>query len=125
MCHIRRAIVTAYDHRCALCGVRILTAEGHTAVTAAHIVPWSVSHNGDPRNGVALCRLCHWSFDEGLITFSDTYQAKTSPQLTAAPNLPGHLLTLTGRPLLGPADHTLWPFIASIRWHRREVFRSR
>jgi len=39
----RRAVVTTYDHRCALCGVRIVTSEGHTVVDAAHIVPWSVS----------------------------------------------------------------------------------
>lgn len=67
----RRAIVKAYDHRCAICGVRILTADGHTAVAAAHIIPWAVSHNDDPRNGLALCHLCHWTFDEGLVTFSD------------------------------------------------------
>lgn len=47
----RRAVVTAYDHRCALCGIRMLTADGHTAVDAAHVKPWSISHNDDPRNG--------------------------------------------------------------------------
>jgi putative restriction endonuclease len=35
----RRAVVSAYDHRCALCGIRMLTPDGHTAVAAAHIVP--------------------------------------------------------------------------------------
>ncbi len=35
----RRAIVNLYDHRCALCGIRMLTPEGHTVVEAAHIVP--------------------------------------------------------------------------------------
>ena len=28
----RKAIVVLYDHRCALCGIRILTPEGHTIV---------------------------------------------------------------------------------------------
>lgn len=42
----RRIVVGAYDHRCAFCGIRMLTVDGHTAVDAAHIVPWSVSHNG-------------------------------------------------------------------------------
>ena len=121
----RRAIVKAYDHRCAICGVRILTADGHTAVAAAHIVPWSFSHNDDPRNGLALCHLCHWTFDAGLVAFSDRYQVKTSPQLAGAPNLPGHLLTFAGRSLIGPAEETLWPFVESIRWHRREIFRNR
>jgi putative restriction endonuclease len=121
----RRAIVKAYDHRCAICGVRILTADGHTAVAAAHIIPWSVSHNDDPRNGLALCHLCHWTFDKGLVAFSDRYQVKTSPQLAGQPNLPGHLLTMSGRSLIGPGDAALWPFVDSIRWHRRVVFRGR
>jgi len=33
----RRIVVTTYDHRCALCGVRIVTPEGHTAVDAAQL----------------------------------------------------------------------------------------
>jgi putative restriction endonuclease len=121
----RRAIVKAYDHRCAICAVRILTADGHTAVAAAHIIPWSVNHNDDPRNGLALCHLCHWTFDEGLVTFSDQYEVKTSPQLAIAPNLPGHLVTFNSRPLLGPTETAYWPFIESVRWHRRHKFRHR
>ncbi|MGB4871847.1 MAG: HNH endonuclease [Candidatus Promineifilaceae bacterium] len=121
----RRAIVKAYDHRCALCGVRILTADGHTAVAAAHIIPWSESHNDDPRNGLALCHLCHWTFDEGLVAFTDTYKVKISPQLPNSPNLPGHLLTFTDRRLIGPGEAYLWPFVDSIRWHRKERFRAR
>ena len=66
----RRAVVTAYTHRCAFCGIRMRTIDGHTAVDAAHIIPWSLSHNDDPRNGLALCKLCHWSFDEGLLGVS-------------------------------------------------------
>jgi putative restriction endonuclease len=121
----RRAIVIAYDHRCAICGLRILTAEGHTAVAAAHIIPWSVSRNDDPRNGLALCHLCHWTFDKGLVTFTDRYLVKTSPQLATTPNLPGHLLTFAGRGLIGPGDDALWPFVEAVRWHRRELFHGR
>ena len=36
----RKAIVKLNEHRCALCGIRMLTPEGHTIVEAAHIVPW-------------------------------------------------------------------------------------
>ncbi len=121
----RRVIVTLYEHRCAFCGVRILTADGHTAIEAAHIVPWALSRNDDPRNGLALCRLCHWSFDEGLVTLSDAYQIKLSPQLTAPDNIPGHLSAFGKRPFLGPTDQSLWPFPESIAWHQQTRFRSR
>jgi putative restriction endonuclease len=121
----RRAIITAYNHRCALCGIRMLTPDGHTAVDAAHIIPWSISHNDDPRNGIALCRLCHWTFDEGLISVSPHYEVITSSQLAANHNVPGHLLTLSGRGIIGPAERPLWPDVDSLHWHRRHVFRSR
>jgi len=121
----RRAIIKAYDHRCAICGVRIVTVDGHSAVAAAHIIPWRYSHNDDPRNELALCYLCHWTFGEGLVTLTDRYQVKTSPQLAVTSNLPGHLLTFNGRSLIGPEESELWPFVASMRWHHQEVFRRR
>ncbi|MFQ5435384.1 MAG: HNH endonuclease [Anaerolineae bacterium] len=120
----RHAIVKIYEHRCAICGIRILTVDGHTAIAAAHIIPWSKSHNDHPRNGLALCHLCHWVFDEGLVAFTDKYHIKASPQLSAASNLPGHLLGFVGKGLIGPSDEVFWPFLDSIRWHRKHVFRS-
>ncbi len=121
----RRAVVTAYEHRCGFCGIRMVTPDGHTAVEAAHIVPWSVSHNDSPRNGIGLCRLCHWTFDEGLLTLSGDYAIHTSPQLSQEPNLPAHLASLAGRRLLGPSDQRLWPNPAAVEWHRRQAFRGR
>jgi len=31
------------------------------------LIPWSRSKNDDIRNGMALCKLCHWAFDEGMM----------------------------------------------------------
>lgn len=120
----RRAVVTAYGHRCALCGIRILTPNGRTAVVGAHIIPWSISHNDDPRNGISLCYLCHWAFDEGLIGVSKSYLMMTSPELTSGVNLPGHLVTYEGRPMIRPEHQSLWPDPDSLDWHIRQVFRQ-
>ena len=81
--------------------MRIVTSEGHTVVDAAHIVPWSVSQNDDIRNGMALCKLCHWGFEVGQ-----------------AHNAAGVLLNLNGRDILGPQDRALWPHQAHLEWHR-------
>jgi putative restriction endonuclease len=116
----RRIVVKAYDHCCALCGVRIITSEGHTVVDAAHIVRWSVTQNDDIRNGMALCKICHWAFDEGLMGVSDSYTVITSRQIGAAPNVPGFLLTLSGRGIIPPEDRDLWPGQEYIFRHRRE-----
>lgn len=121
----RRAVVMAYDHRCAVCGVRMLTADGHTVVDAAHIKPWSVSFNDSPRNGMSLCKLCHWTFDEGMITVTAKYTVQTSPQIAANHNLPGHVLTLNSRPIIGPEDQSLWPDLEALSWHKVNVFRHR
>jgi putative restriction endonuclease len=99
----RRVIVSMYDHRCAVCGIRMLTADCHTAVDAAP------THNDTVQNGMALCRLCHWIFDEGLITVSGTYAVLVSKQLSASNNIPSHMQTLAGRPIIGPAEQALWP----------------
>ena len=117
----RRAVVGAYDHRCALCGVRIITTEGHTVVDAAHIQPWSVSHNDDIRNGMALCKMCHWAFDKGVMGVTDDYSIVTSSQMTKNPNIPGSLVTLSGREIIPPADKDMWPAKDYLHWHRNNV----
>lgn len=120
----RRAIVNAYDHRCALCGIRMVTPDGHTVVDAAHIVPWSESHNDDITNGMALCRLCHWTFDEGMIGVRNNYTVITSALLVRNTNVPGFLLNLADRPIIGPQDRDLWPAREALAHHRRK-FRLR
>ena len=98
---------------------------GDSAVAAAHIVPWSISHNDDPRNGMALCRLCHWTFDEGLLAVSFQYTVQASPRLRAEHNLPAHLAALDGRGMLTPTDVDFWPTADSLHWHLGNVFRVR
>jgi putative restriction endonuclease len=116
----RRVVVITYDHRCALCGVRMVTPDGHTAVDAAHIKPWSISKNDDVRNGMALCKLCHWTFDEGFIGVSASYTVLVSRQLSSGPNMPGLLSTLDKRSIITPIDKELWPAQEYLEWHRRE-----
>lgn len=118
----RRAIVTAYDHRCVLCGIRLLTEDGLTAATAAHIVPWSVSHNDDPRNGLCLCRLCHWVFDIGLAGITTKYRVVLSQQLMRSGNLAGYLTTLDSRPIFEPTEQSYNPDLEALNWHLGNVF---
>jgi putative restriction endonuclease len=119
----RRAVVTAYAHRCALCGVRVRTLDGHTVVTAAHIVPWSVGHDDRPANGMALCRTCHWIFDEGLLSVSLAYEILASNDLRVIDNLPGYLIGLEGRSIVRPVKRVYWPDPESLRWHRKHILR--
>lgn len=119
-----RAVVRIYDHRCAFCGIRMLTSDGHTAVDAAHIIPWSISHNDDPHNGIALCGLCHWAFDQGLLGISTKYLLLLSSELRITQNIPGHLLNLESRSIIGPFEQDLWPYPNSLEWHRQNIYRQ-
>ena len=89
-------------------------------VEAAYIVPWSRSRNDDIRNGMALCRTCHWGFDEGMLGVSDNYTVITSRSIGIDPNSPGLLSILSGRGILPPADRDLWPSKEYLAEHRRE-----
>ena len=120
-----RGCDTAYSHRCALCGIRVRTLDGHTAVTAAHLVPWSETQDDRPANGMALCRMCHWTFDEGLLGVSRVYEVIASRQINSLDNLPGYLTSLQGRGIVGPDRRPLWPDTESLRWHRETVLRTR
>lgn len=64
----RKALLRAYEHQCAFCG---LTFEN--ALEASHIVPWaeaSPQQRLDPRNGILLCSIHHKLFDTGLMTIN-------------------------------------------------------
>ena len=119
----RKVIVRIYDHRCALCGIRMLTPEGHTIVEAAHIKPWHKSYDDRPINGLALCRLCHWSFDEGLMSVGKNYEVLVSNRVRTDRNIPGHMMTLTGRPIFRPEDEVYWPGLENIEWHQKHTFK--
>jgi putative restriction endonuclease len=119
----RKAIITLYSHRCALCGIRMLTPEGHTIVDAAHVKPWKESFDDRPTNGMALCKLCHWSFDKGLMSVGNKYEVLVSKRIMVDQNYPGHILTLTDRTIFTPEQESFWPAQENLHWHRRNTFR--
>ena len=119
----RKAIVQLYAHRCAMCGIRMITPEGHTIVEAAHIKPWALSRDDLPSNGLALCRLCHWSFDEGLMSVGKGYEVLVSKQAKKDPNILGPIMTFADRPIFRPSEQLYWPSQDNIAWHRKSVFK--
>jgi putative restriction endonuclease len=49
-----------------------------------------------------------------------TTDLTTSSQIVADPNVPGFLLTLSGRGIIPPADPDIWPARKYLAEHRRE-----
>ena len=118
----RKVIVTLYEHRCSLCGLRMITPEGYTAVDASHIIPWSESRDDRPTNGMALCKLCHWSFDRGLMSVGKDYEVLISKSVRTDRNILGHTLTLMDRPIFRPQKEQFWPDPQNLSWHRKQKF---
>lgn len=62
-------IQSAYDYRCAFCGLRAPASPGRAVagVDAAHILPWGQYDLDVPQNGLMLCKQHHWAFDNQIL----------------------------------------------------------
>lgn len=118
----RHAIMSIYNYTCSVCNMRILTLEGASVVDAAHIVPFSVSANDDIRNGIALCKLHHWSFDEGLLSIDEHYRVMTTPLLSAQRPTEWLLTELSNKQIMLPQNETLYPAQVALHYHRENKF---
>ncbi len=115
-----RVIRAIYHDACAVCGlsVHLTGASGGAILDGSHIVPFAISHNDDPRNGVSLCKNHHWGFDRGWFSLSNDYRVLVSPYLAdAAGYITANVaLRLPVAPILHPAPDAL-------EWHRENVFK--
>lgn len=118
----------AYKYRCLFSGERFpkflfLDSAG---VDGAHILPWSTHQLNSVTNGLCLCKLCHWAFDNGLLRLD--YDTQSSNYIVSIPSnieqaaIPAgfdlsHFQRYSGRidPSRLPANRKLWPSAAHIR----------
>lgn len=65
----RREVRRAYNSTCLVCGERYPSTPFNRipGVDAAHILPWAEYDLDEVFNGICLCKLHHWAFDEGII----------------------------------------------------------
>lgn len=112
----RRIVNEIYDYRCAASGWRIILPDSRVMVEAAHLIPFSESHDDDPRNGIALVPSFHWALDANIIAPGPDYQWHVSKALDdrVADNQP--LLALAGKSLMLPKEKALWPKKAALEW---------
>ena len=122
----RVRVVAAYNYTCALTGYRLTTIAEGSIVDAAHIHEFRDSRNNDPRNGIALCKNAHWTFDRGLWGITDDYRVIVAiAHFTEASPHESHLLaSYHGRHLDLPNEKALWPDPLHLAWHRRTKFKG-
>lgn len=116
----RNRVLTAYSHRCAMCGVQLQLVE------AAHILPVAAEKStDDTSNGIALCKLHHAAFDRNLVSFDESYRVELSnaeEARLAAENLAGGFKDFKKQiktAILLPADKRDYPSPFFIKEGRR------
>lgn len=117
----RSVVVEAYGHTCSICEAHIRTPSGRSAVQAAHIVPFSICKNNDPRNGLALCPLHHWAFDQGMLAVAKSLTVRIHPYAGQMPADSG-FRALHGRNLKLPEDPRMRPAESALAWHLENVY---
>ena len=70
----RKYIKQIYNNKCAVCGKTRLSKTDNPEVEAAYIYPKSKNGADDIRNGISLCRIHHWAFDNGYFTINNDYE---------------------------------------------------
>lgn len=98
----RTRVLVAYEKRCAVCELK-----HPSPLDAAHIIP-----DGDPRgtpnvtNGMAMCKIHHAAFDQGMLGVSPEYEVRISTPLLHeidGPMLKHGLQEMDGRSLAVPS----------------------
>jgi putative restriction endonuclease len=122
----RHIILEIYDYRCAACGIRVKISEDLSLVEAAHIIPFGVSRNDKPDNGLALCPNHHWAMDRRLIAPcpDPKHRAgiwRVGPSLDARIEGQKELLAFGSQPVIPPTEEKFFPAIESLRWRERHL----
>ena len=120
----RSRILTAYEHRCAVCGYNLHLDNSDLCIEAAHI-KWRMA--GGPNteeNGVALCALHHRMFDRGAFTISENLRILISQRVYGTKGISEWLLRYHDQYMLKPQSKMFFPGSEYLVWHRNKVFRE-
>lgn len=127
----RQAVLQAYDHSCAFCGMKLRAPNSALwEAEAAHIVPHSLFGKDDIWNGITLCRSHHWAFDVGWLSLNDDFKIQVSPRINSF-----ELLSIKFKDtdcisgysenniqMRLPLNNNLYPHQAALAWHRKNIF---
>jgi len=114
-----RIVRRAYDYRCAACGLRVVMEEGQSIVEAARLIPYAVSRDDDPRNGIALCKNHYWAMERNLIAPGPDrlwHVLRSSEDRLQGQR---ELIPLDGQKLLLPRERRYHPKEEALAWRAR------
>jgi len=118
-----RMIRRIYDYQCAMCGLRIITPDGVSPIDAAHLIPWSETHDDSPTNGIALCKLHHWALDACLVAPTASLTWAVSPLLDPRRNSERELTRFHRSPILLPKQKDFYPREEAVLWRYKSLLK--
>lgn len=118
----RKVVLTAYDERCALTGLKLINGGGRAEAAAAHIRPVEANGPDIVSNGLALSGTAHWMFDRGLIALADDLTILISRQVNDVASV-HQLLRRSGR-ASSPERAADRPHPQFLHWHREHCFKQ-
>jgi putative restriction endonuclease len=123
----RRTILEIYDYRCAACGMRVLLDQSVSLVEAAHLIPFNVSRNDNPTNGIALCPNHHWAMDRHLIAPVPDGKKRAGIWRVNEERLDDRiegqrdLVAIAGKSVIPPGEEKFYPALESLRWRAEHL----
>ena len=123
----RRTILEIYDYRCAACGVRVLLDHSVSLVEAAHLIPFTISRNDKPTNGMALCPNHHWAMDRHLIAPVPDGNKRAGIWRVNEERLDDRiegqrdLVAIAGKSVIAPGEEKFYPALESLRWREEHL----
>lgn len=123
----RRTILEVYDYRCAACGVRVLLDQSVSLVEAAHLIPFNISRNDKPTNGIALCPNHHWAMDRYLIAPCPSGKKRAGVWRVNETRLDDRiegqrdLVAIAGKSVIPPSEQKFYPDAESLRWREEHL----
>jgi putative restriction endonuclease len=118
----RKAVLTAYGYRCAVCGLGLRLGPQSVALDAAHIRWHAAGGPDEVTNGLCLCVLHHKLFDLGAFTVETGSGAVRVSDRVNGDGAEGVLLTHAGRPVGRPRRAEAQPHPNYLGWQAAQVF---
>ena len=120
----RKAVVEAYDYRCALCRLKVMRSLTQKIVDGSHIKPFSQFYDDQVDNGISLCKNHHWAFDQGWFAIDDNYRIIVANDLKEESPNARCMKDFHSETILLPTSDKDIPRLESLQWHRLNVFRA-
>jgi putative restriction endonuclease len=121
----RKAVLTSYEYRCALCRFQLLLSGAPVGLEAAHIKWHQAAGPSIQQNGLCFCVLHHKLFDLGAFTVGEDLVVLVSDEASGPESSPDLLLTYHGKTVSPPIHKANWPAKEYLGWHSKEVFRGK